>query len=302
MQNLSRVSLRNTFGNESKALDLREFEDLESARVHATGAGEVDDDVDVTVLLHGLLDCGVHGEERLACAPVELLDVMTAEGVNHGGDGGRGAPARVVEVEHALDGAGLQAVDERARGRVEGAVRRPRVRALAGVEVHDLVIRLRALARGVDRADAVGVLGHGRGRRFGRGGCGGGGGDGVEAVFRRGHAEREGHDLGDMRVGAVHLDGDAEGLAEEAHRLEALLVVGASTADVDTDLVGDERRLVLFQCTDDAFEGGGNIGEVGDTTTDDEDLAIGVRLAARDEINCADSENYIHTSPSNSTY
>ena len=52
-------------------------------------------------LLDSLLDAGVDRKKRFLGAPVELLNVVATEGVDHGGDGGRVTTAAVVEVEHA---------------------------------------------------------------------------------------------------------------------------------------------------------------------------------------------------------
>jgi hypothetical protein len=47
---------------------------------------------------------------------------------------------------------------------------------------------------------------------------------------------------------------------------------------------GDERGFVFLQGADDALESGGDVGEVGNTPTDDEDLAIGMGRAAGDQV------------------
>ena len=60
-------------------------------------------------------------------------------------------------------------------------------------------------------------------------------------------AERERDDVGDVCLGAIDLDGDAE----EAHGLEALLVV--KPPHEDADAVHDEWVLVLLEPTDDAL-------------------------------------------------
>ena len=86
-----------------------------------------------------------------------------------------------------------------------------------------------------------------------------------------------------MRLGAVDLDFDAERLAEEAHHLEALLVIGATTPDKDLDTVLLERALVLLERANDALEGGRDVGKVGDAAADDENLAVLVDVAAGDE-------------------
>jgi len=50
--------------------------------------------------------------------------------------------------------------------------------------------------------------------------------------------------------------------------------------------VSDQLTLQLFEGTDGALEGGSDIGKVGNTTTNDEDLALGVVSSARDEVDC----------------
>ena len=50
----------------------------------------------------------------------------------------------------------------------------------------------------------------------------------------------------------------------------------------------DQRGLVLLESTDDALESRCDVGEVGDTTADDQNLAIRVRLATSDQVNCED--------------
>lgn len=45
--------------------------------------------------------------------------------------------------------------------------------------------------------------------------------------------------------------------------------------DIDLGYVGDELGFVGGECTDDAFEGCGNIGKGGDATPGGEGLAIG---------------------------
>ena len=89
VQDLASVAFRHTLCDDGDALDLGEREDLEGARVDAAGRGKVDDNVGVGVLLNGLLYAGVNRKESLLSSPVELLDVVAAEGVNHRSDGRR---------------------------------------------------------------------------------------------------------------------------------------------------------------------------------------------------------------------
>ena len=150
----------------------------------------------------------------------------------------------------------------------------------------NLVLRLRALAIRVDGTDGrLGLKGLAAAVSLGGRGADGRGRDGVERVgLLARNTKSKGDDGGDVGVGAVDLDGDAERLAEKAHGLETLLVVGATTADEDPDLVVDEGALVLLEGADDTLEGGSDVGEVGDTTTDDEELAVGARSPASDEV------------------
>jgi hypothetical protein len=48
----------------------------------------------------------------------------------------------------------------------------------------------------------------------------------------------------------------------------------------------DQGGLVLLESADDALESRCDVGEVGDTTADDQDLAIRVRFATSDQVNC----------------
>lgn len=109
-KNLASVTFRDTLSDESNSFNLRELEALEGARVHTTAGSEVDDNIDLRVFGSSLLDAGVDGKESFLGTPVELLDVVTAEGVDHGSDGGSGATTGVIEVEHTLDGTRLETV------------------------------------------------------------------------------------------------------------------------------------------------------------------------------------------------
>ena len=108
-------------------------------------------------------------------------------------------------------------------------------------------------------------------------------GDAVEGSKACGlDAECERDDVGDVCLGAVDLDGDAE----EVYGLEALLVV--KPLHEDADVVCNEWDHVLLEPTDDALECGSHIGdsEVGNATTNDEDLAVWAGHAACDEVGC----------------
>ena len=98
--------------------------------------------------------------------------------------------------------------------------------------------------------------------------------------------KRKRDNAGDVHLGAEDVHVKAELDADGLDVLETLLVVGSTTTDVDADLVVGERRLVLLEGTNDTLESGSDVGEVGDTTTNDEDFALWVRLAASDQVDC----------------
>jgi hypothetical protein len=210
--------------------DLRVLESIESRRVDGSLRREVDEDVGVGVLFGGLGEGGVDGEEGLLCAPVELLDVVSAEGVDHRSDGGSLSAAREVEVEHALDGSGLETEDEGSGGFVEGSVRRSTGGRL-GLESDDVVVGLlsRAVNADVTNLGSSGSLCDGSGGGVGAGGGGGEGGDGRGGLF--GDSEGEGDDLGDVRLGTEDLDLNTKGLSKESESLKTLLVVGSWTRE-----------------------------------------------------------------------
>jgi hypothetical protein len=62
------------------------------------------------------------------------------------------------------------------------------------------------------------------------------------------------------------------------------LVVRASATNEDFDLMRDQLDLELLESADDSLESRGNVGEIGDTTTDDENLAFRVRRATGDKV------------------
>jgi len=208
--------------------------------------------------------------------------MVPAEWVDHSSDRCGGSTARVIKVKHALDGTGLETVHERTGGVVEGEVIRTLFHS-GSVKVDDLVLRLVATPTGLDSTDGDRLGGgspRSRGSRSGRGE----GSLGDMNAIACPDAQSQWNDLSDVGFGAIHLDGNTERLAQQAHGLETFLVVGATATDVNFNLVVDERCLELFESADDTLEGSGNVGEVGNTTANDQDLSLGVRLSASDEV------------------
>lgn len=87
-----------------------------------------------------------------------------------------------------------------------------------------------------------------------------------------------------MHLGTEDVHVELELLTDSLDVLETLLVVGASTADPDLDVVLDKERSDLAEGTNDTLEGGGDVGEVGNTTTDEQDLALRVHGGTEHEV------------------
>ena len=136
-------SLGDTLSNDGNGPDLRVLHELHGALVDGTRRSKVDNSVDVVVLANGLLGALVDGEKSLAGAPVHLADELSTEGVDDTGDRGNLSLADEVKVKHALNGLGLQTVDETSRLGVEESVRRSRAqRSAGGSEAGDVVVGL----------------------------------------------------------------------------------------------------------------------------------------------------------------
>lgn len=58
--------------------------------------------------------------------------------------------------------------------------------------------------------------------------------------------------------------------------------------------MGDQRAFRTFERTDYTFERGSDIGEIGNTTADDKDLAIGARRWTSDQIHCSHSSTNLY--------
>lgn len=125
-------SLGDTLCDDGNGLDLRALHQFHGGAVDTSRRGKVDYDIDVGVLGNGLVNLLVDGQQGLAGAPVHLADELAAKGVDDAGDRGRLSLANEVKVQHALDGAGLQAVDEASRLLGEESVRGERAERSAG--------------------------------------------------------------------------------------------------------------------------------------------------------------------------
>ena len=229
-----------------------------------------------------LVDRSVHGKQRFLGTPIELLDVVSAEWIDHSSNRSRSTSTRVIEVKHALDGTGLEAVHKRTSRVVERKIIRSLLHG-SGVKMNDLVLRLGASTTGLDRTDGDGLRSGSLLSRGVWGGRGEGSLGNVDAVTCL-DSQSQGNDLSDMSFGTINLDRNTERLAQQTHSLETLLVVGTTTTDVDFDLVIDKRSLELRKGTDDTLESSGNVGEVGDTTANDQDLSIRVRFSSGNKV------------------
>jgi len=79
------MALGDTFSDNGDGTDLRELEHFQSAFEYGALTGEVDYGVDLWEFLSGVSEILVHGDKDLLGVPVEFLEVVTGEGVNHGG-------------------------------------------------------------------------------------------------------------------------------------------------------------------------------------------------------------------------
>mmetsp|Transcript_13165 Transcript_13165/g.52746 ORF Transcript_13165/g.52746 Transcript_13165/m.52746 type:complete len:1108 (+) Transcript_13165:373-3696(+) len=258
----ARLRLGHALGDDGDRLDLLRvlLERLHARLVDRAERREVHHDRRVAVLLAGRRDRRVHGDERLLGAPVELDVVVPLERVDHRGDRRALPLAHEVKVEHPLHGALLEPVDEAPRLVGELLRRHGRQRRL------EVGRRARELARPHERR----VGRRGLGDRVDQRRVGVEVGDRVE-----GHeAERERAHGDGVLLGPEDLHREARLVAEREHHLEALLVVGARAAHEDRHVAGEELVLEGLDRLDEALEGGGDVGEVGDAAADDEDLAV----------------------------
>lgn len=92
------------------------------------------------------------------------------------------------------------------------------------------------------------------------------------------------HDTTDMHLRTVHLHVKVEFLTNGLDVLKTLLVVGTSTTNPDLHLVLVEDGSNLTQGADDTLECGGDVGEVGNTTTNEQHLAVGVGLSPQHQV------------------
>jgi hypothetical protein len=102
----------------------------------------------------------------------------------------------------------------------------------------------------------------------------------------RGLSRDEGkrHDTRHVHLRTEHVHVEAELLADVFDVLETFLVVGAGTTDPDLGLVLDEEGCDFPKGADDTLESRGNVGEVGNTTANEEDLALLVLGSTEHEV------------------
>ena len=280
-ENLTSVALRNTLSDKSDSLDLGVLKAFEGTRIHTTARSKIDNNIDIGMLGSCLLDTGVDGEKSLFGTPVEFLNVMTTKGVYHSSNGGCFTAARVIKIKHALNSTRLETVDKGAGLSIKRPEPRTSGRRLAGLKVDDLVLGLSTTTIRVDRADSRLITTNRSDlRRWG---------DWLKMSrrrlgFRDIDPQSKRHDLGDMGVGTKDTDGNAKALTKEAHSLETFLVIGSAATDENLDIVADELVLVFFEGANDTLESSRNICKIGNTTTNDENLAIRTRSSPSDQI------------------
>lgn len=82
------------------------------------------------------------------------------------------------------------------------------------------------------------------------------------------------HDTTDVHLGAKDLGVKTELLCRSLEVFKTLLVVGTGTTDPNLSVVLNESLAVLPKSLDDTLESASDVGEVGNTTADEEDLAL----------------------------
>lgn len=87
-----------------------------------------------------------------------------------------------------------------------------------------------------------------------------------------------------MHVRSVDVHVELQLLADRLDVLQSLLVVGSGTSDPDLDLVLNDGWCILADGLDDTLECGGDVGEVGNTATDEENLALVGNWGAEHEV------------------
>jgi len=125
----------------------------------------------------------------------------------------------------------------------------------------------------------------------------------LDAVVVLARHKRKRDDTRDVHLGAENVHVEAELLADGLDVLETFLVVGTRAADPDLNLVLDKTAGNFAKSADDALECGSDlrsdmsaycsgdmilefayVGEVGNTATNEEDLALGVLRSAEHEV------------------
>ena len=92
------------------------------------------------------------------------------------------------------------------------------------------------------------------------------------------------NDTTDVHLRTVDVHVKTQFLTNGLDVTKTLLVVRTSTTDPDLDLVLVQNRGDLTQGTDDTLEGRSNVGEVGNTTTNEKNLAVGVGRSTQHQV------------------
>mmetsp|Transcript_110320 Transcript_110320/g.351639 ORF Transcript_110320/g.351639 Transcript_110320/m.351639 type:complete len:774 (-) Transcript_110320:597-2918(-) len=251
-----RQGLRNTLCNDGVgADDVAKLKGLQRCVVDRAEGCKVDQDVrSLAVSLHCICQPRVDGNQHIGGAEHELLKGCLACGIDDRGHAGCLPAAKRVEIQHPLHGLRLESIHNRLSARVER---------------HDAAS---AAAASSGPLDGSGLRKFDHQRRELRQGLG-------HAGLRD---ERIAHDRREMRLGAEDLGGHADVLASALHQCEAFGVVRPSPAHPHTRAAGLQRGPELLQSPHQALERAGDIREVGNTTTNQQDLAVRFGRARHD--------------------
>ena len=96
--------------------------------------------------------------------------------------------------------------------------------------------------------------------------------------------EGQGHDTGNVHLGAEDSGVETQLLRSSLHVLQTLLVVGASTSYPDLDIVLNQLSRIVPQSADDTLECAGDIREIGNTAANEKHLTLVGHGGAKHEV------------------
>mmetsp|Transcript_6072 Transcript_6072/g.14522 ORF Transcript_6072/g.14522 Transcript_6072/m.14522 type:complete len:454 (+) Transcript_6072:1966-3327(+) len=233
----------------------------------------------VGMLAHGFIQGGVHRKQHLIGAPVELHVVIATEGIDNGANRRSLALADEIKIHHPLNGALLHTIDDARCLWTQSGRNGPRRYLATSIGMlHHLPLILVDTPCGWLKSTSC-LDGSGRGsRRRVR----------IQIRLRKHLRETQGHwnDSANMRLRPVDADWQPQLLASALNQTQSFLIVGTSTTHPDLDIVRKNLLLKRLQCLYQPSEGRCNIGEICDTTSNNQYLAVWVLVLAHQPQDC----------------